>query len=50
MPQNGTTPQSPDADDELDLFDEAPDDPQGTRPPADDEFDDLVESLRDEWP
>ncbi|MEZ0069392.1 hypothetical protein ABIA32_005436 [Streptacidiphilus sp. MAP12-20] len=49
MPQNGITPQNPDAEDDLDLFEEH-DDQGGTQSLSDDEFDDLVDALADEWP
>ncbi|MEY9849576.1 hypothetical protein [Streptacidiphilus sp. MAP5-3] len=48
MKQNGTTPPNPEADDDLDLFDDL-DGPDGTQPVFDDEFGDL-DALTDEWP
>jgi hypothetical protein len=49
MPRNDITPQNPDADDDLDDFEEF-EEQQGTKPTLDDEFDDDVDVLNDEWP
>ena len=48
MPNNASTPQNIDGDDDLDLF-EDPDD-QDTQPLPDLDFGELVDELRDGWP